>query len=300
MMTPTRCGHFYATSRFPLLARPLLVPRPASSFRHHSGIMMPVDSGYTQFMSLAGTHCPHSLSRDRSGGGQYRAVSDPLVCARLYRRAGARLALCAAAGAQREALGQCAAAGCERDRRSRSVFGARHRHRRPARPGDLLRVAVLFRAPAGDSRAVERRHVVSRRADRGVLAMWFVARQAKVSILTIGDICAAAAPIGILLGRIANFIRPEEWGRPADAARVPWAMVFPGVDDLPRHPSQLYEAGARRDFAVRRAGVVRARRRAEAAGPDDGDFSGRLRRGAHFLRVLPRARSAAANSSSPG
>ena len=75
-----------------------------------------------------------------------------------------------------------------------------------------------------------------------MLAMWFVARQAKVSILSIGDICAAAAPIGILLGRIANFIRPEEWGRPADAARVPWAMVFPGVDDLPRHPSQLYEA----------------------------------------------------------
>jgi phosphatidylglycerol---prolipoprotein diacylglyceryl transferase len=74
------------------------------------------------------------------------------------------------------------------------------------------------------------------------LAMWFVARQAKISILTIGDICAAAAPIGILLGRIANFIRPEEWGRPTDAASVPWAMVFPGVDDLPRHPSQLYEA----------------------------------------------------------
>jgi phosphatidylglycerol:prolipoprotein diacylglycerol transferase len=71
------------------------------------------------------------------------------------------------------------------------------------------------------------------------LAMWFVARQAKISILTIGDICAAAAPIGILLGRIANFIRPEEWGRPTD---VSWAMVFPGVDDLPRHPSQLYEA----------------------------------------------------------
>ena len=70
------------------------------------------------------------------------------------------------------------------------------------------------------------------------LAIWFVARQAKISILTIGDICAAAAPIGILLGRIANFIRPEEWGRPAD---VSWAMVFPGVDDLPRHPSQLYE-----------------------------------------------------------
>jgi phosphatidylglycerol:prolipoprotein diacylglycerol transferase len=70
------------------------------------------------------------------------------------------------------------------------------------------------------------------------LAIWYVARQAKVGLLSVGDICAAAAPIGILLGRIANFIRPEEWGRPTD---VPWAMVFPGVDDLPRHPSQLYE-----------------------------------------------------------
>jgi phosphatidylglycerol:prolipoprotein diacylglycerol transferase len=70
------------------------------------------------------------------------------------------------------------------------------------------------------------------------LAIWYVARQAKVAVLTVGDICAAAAPIGIFLGRIANFIRPELWGRPTD---VPWAMVFPDVDDLPRHPSQLYE-----------------------------------------------------------
>jgi phosphatidylglycerol---prolipoprotein diacylglyceryl transferase len=42
-----------------------------------------------------------------------------------------------------------------------------------------------------------------------------------------------------LLGRIANFINGELWGRPAD---VPWAMVFPGGGPLPRHPSQLYEA----------------------------------------------------------
>ena len=75
------------------------------------------------------------------------------------------------------------------------------------------------------------------------IAIWYVARHAKVPILTLADICAAATPIGILLGRIANFIRPEEWGRPADVTLVPWAMVFPGVDDLPRHPSQLYEAG---------------------------------------------------------
>ena len=49
----------------------------------------------------------------------------------------------------------------------------------------------------------------------------------------------AAAPIGIFLGRIANFINGELWGRPTD---VPWAMVFPSGGPLPRHPSQLYEA----------------------------------------------------------
>jgi phosphatidylglycerol---prolipoprotein diacylglyceryl transferase len=72
-----------------------------------------------------------------------------------------------------------------------------------------------------------------------LLAIWCFARQTKISALTIADICAATAPIGIFLARIANFIRPELWGRPTD---VPWAMIFPGVDDLPRHPSQLYEA----------------------------------------------------------
>jgi phosphatidylglycerol:prolipoprotein diacylglycerol transferase len=72
------------------------------------------------------------------------------------------------------------------------------------------------------------------------LAIWFFARQTKVSVLTIGDIAAAAAPIGIFLVRIANFIKPELWGRSTD---VPWAMIFPGVDEQPRHPSQLYEAG---------------------------------------------------------
>ena len=41
------------------------------------------------------------------------------------------------------------------------------------------------------------------------------------------------------MGRIANFIRPELWGRPTD---VPWAVIFPGTDGLPRHPSQIYEA----------------------------------------------------------
>ena len=73
-----------------------------------------------------------------------------------------------------------------------------------------------------------------------LLAFWYFARQTKVSFLTIADIGAATAPIGIFLVRLANFIKPELWGRPSD---VPWAMVFPGVDNQPRHPSQLYEAG---------------------------------------------------------
>ena len=53
------------------------------------------------------------------------------------------------------------------------------------------------------------------------------------------DLASMAAPIGIFFGRIANFIKPELWGRPTD---VPWAVVFPGSDGLPRHPSQIYEA----------------------------------------------------------
>ena len=60
-------------------------------------------------------------------------------------------------------------------------------------------------------------------------------------ILSLGDITTAVGPIGLLLGRIANFINSELWGRPADAS-VPWAMVFPNGGPLPRHPSQLYEA----------------------------------------------------------
>jgi phosphatidylglycerol:prolipoprotein diacylglycerol transferase len=65
------------------------------------------------------------------------------------------------------------------------------------------------------------------------------ARRQQVRFLSVGDLCCAVAPIGLLLGRIANFIKPELWGRPTD---VPWAMAFPGSDGAPRHPSQLYEA----------------------------------------------------------
>ncbi len=60
-----------------------------------------------------------------------------------------------------------------------------------------------------------------------------------IPLLTLGDIVAACAPIGLFFGRIANFINGELWGRPTD---LPWAMIFPRSDGLPRHPSQLYEA----------------------------------------------------------
>jgi phosphatidylglycerol:prolipoprotein diacylglycerol transferase len=61
-------------------------------------------------------------------------------------------------------------------------------------------------------------------------------------VLSLGDLTCAVGPIGLLLGRLANFINSELWGRHADAS-VPWAMVFPNGGPLPRHPSQLYEAG---------------------------------------------------------
>jgi phosphatidylglycerol:prolipoprotein diacylglycerol transferase len=72
------------------------------------------------------------------------------------------------------------------------------------------------------------------------LGIVLFARQIKVPVLSVMDVAAAAVPIGLFLGRLANFIKPELWGRPTD---VLWAMIFPGSDGVPRHPSQLYEAG---------------------------------------------------------
>jgi phosphatidylglycerol:prolipoprotein diacylglycerol transferase len=72
-----------------------------------------------------------------------------------------------------------------------------------------------------------------------VLAVILFARRRGLSILSLGDLTCAAGTIGIFLGRIANFVNGELWGRVTD---VPWAMVFPSGGPLPRHPSQLYEA----------------------------------------------------------
>ncbi|AZU02987.1 prolipoprotein diacylglyceryl transferase [Glycocaulis alkaliphilus] len=74
-----------------------------------------------------------------------------------------------------------------------------------------------------------------------MLAMIITARLWKIPLLNVSDAVAAATPIGLLLGRLANFINGELWGRPAPD--LPWAMRF--ADDplcALRHPSQLYEA----------------------------------------------------------
>ncbi|HVX91879.1 MAG TPA: prolipoprotein diacylglyceryl transferase [Xanthobacteraceae bacterium] len=72
-----------------------------------------------------------------------------------------------------------------------------------------------------------------------VLAVVLFARSRAIPVLSLGDVTCAVGPIGLFLGRLANFVNGELWGRPAD---VPWAMVFPNGGPFPRHPSQLYEA----------------------------------------------------------
>jgi len=73
-----------------------------------------------------------------------------------------------------------------------------------------------------------------------VAVIWFCRRNA-IPLLGFADRVAVCAPIGLGLGRIANFINGELWGRPAPDW-LPWAMAFPTGGPLPRHPSQLYEA----------------------------------------------------------
>ena len=71
------------------------------------------------------------------------------------------------------------------------------------------------------------------------LGVALFARRYQTPLLSVCDLASLAAPIGVFLGRLANFIKPELWGQPTDA---PWAIIFPGSDGLPRHPSQIYEA----------------------------------------------------------
>jgi phosphatidylglycerol:prolipoprotein diacylglycerol transferase len=68
----------------------------------------------------------------------------------------------------------------------------------------------------------------------------YLARKQGLDWLRVHDYVACCAPFGIFLVRIANFVNGELWGRPTG---VPWAVVFPTGGEVPRHPSQLYEAG---------------------------------------------------------
>ncbi|MEC9167086.1 MAG: prolipoprotein diacylglyceryl transferase [Pseudomonadota bacterium] len=99
-----------------------------------------------------------------------------------------------------------------------------------------------------------------------VAATWWFTRRRGLNFLSLADLVCAAAPIGLFFGRIANFINGELWGRPSEVA---WAMVFPHAGQLPRHPSQLYEAAleglllfaalaalARRDAILARPGLL--------------------------------------------
>jgi len=99
-----------------------------------------------------------------------------------------------------------------------------------------------------------------------VVALTLFCRRRRIGWLVFADLIALVTPIGLFFGRLANFINGELYGRVSD---VPWAMVFPRGGPLPRHPSQLYEAGLeglvlfavlavlvyRRD-ALRRPGMV--------------------------------------------
>lgn len=71
-----------------------------------------------------------------------------------------------------------------------------------------------------------------------VLAVMWTARRQQRSFASVMDFVAPIVPIGLGAGRIGNFIGGELWGRPTD---LPWGMVFPHVDNLARHPSQLYQ-----------------------------------------------------------
>jgi len=72
-----------------------------------------------------------------------------------------------------------------------------------------------------------------------IVAIIAFSRRVGANLWSVLDLRAAATPMCLFFGRLANFINGELWGRVTD---VPWAMIFPGAGPAPRHPSQLYEA----------------------------------------------------------
>jgi phosphatidylglycerol:prolipoprotein diacylglycerol transferase len=74
-----------------------------------------------------------------------------------------------------------------------------------------------------------------------IIVMWLFARSRGKPFLAVADFVVPTIPVGLAAGRLGNFINGELWGRPADPSVWPWAMIFPKVDGIPRHPSQLYQ-----------------------------------------------------------
>ncbi len=99
-----------------------------------------------------------------------------------------------------------------------------------------------------------------------LLATVCLARSRGLPAASLLDLAAVVAPLGLFLGRLANFVNAELWGRVSPA--LPWGVVFPGAGPFPRHPSQLYEAAteglllmaamalATRAFGFRRPGLL--------------------------------------------
>jgi phosphatidylglycerol:prolipoprotein diacylglycerol transferase len=73
-----------------------------------------------------------------------------------------------------------------------------------------------------------------------LIALWLFARLRQKTLFDVTDFVAPLCPLGLAAGRLGNFINGELVGRPTS---LPWGMVFPEVDQTPRHPSQLYEFG---------------------------------------------------------
>ena len=72
-----------------------------------------------------------------------------------------------------------------------------------------------------------------------ILGTYLFSNKVKINLFFFLDIIACVAPVGIFFGRVANFINGELYGKPTNLS---WSVIFPDVDRIPRHPSQLYEA----------------------------------------------------------
>jgi phosphatidylglycerol:prolipoprotein diacylglycerol transferase len=72
-----------------------------------------------------------------------------------------------------------------------------------------------------------------------ILAMIIYSNYKKINFFQISDLVSTVAPLGIFFGRIANFINVELYGR---ITQFPFAIIYPNIDNMPRHPSQIYEA----------------------------------------------------------